>query len=40
MRERRSGYMVLVGKSEGRRALGRTGGRWDGNIKTDLKGIG
>jgi hypothetical protein len=32
--------MVLVGKPEGKRSLGRTGGRWDDNIKTDLKGIG
>jgi hypothetical protein len=28
------------GKPEGKRALGRTGGRWDDNIKTDIKGIG
>jgi len=40
MRERRNVYMVFMGKPEGRRGLGRTGFRWEDNIKTDLKGIG
>jgi hypothetical protein len=34
MRERRNVYVDLVGKPEGKRALGRTGGRWKDNIKT------
>ena len=34
------GTWFLVGKPEGRRGLGRTGGRWEDNIKVDLKGIG
>jgi hypothetical protein len=40
MRERRNEYIVLVGKPEGRRTLGRTRGRWEDNIKADLKGLG
>jgi hypothetical protein len=29
-------YIVLVGKSEGRRQLGRLGRRWKSNIKINL----
>ena len=32
--------MVLVGKPEGKRPLGRPRLRWEGNIKMDLKEIG
>jgi len=35
--ERRGVYRVLVGKSEGKRSLGRLRCRWDDNIKMDLK---
>ena len=38
--ERRGGYRVLVGKSEGKRPLGRSRRRWEGNIKTDLEKVG
>jgi hypothetical protein len=31
--------MVLVGKPEGRRPLGRTGRRWDDNIKMHLQEV-
>jgi hypothetical protein len=31
---------VLVGKSEGKRPLGRPRRRWEGNIKMDLKEVG
>ena len=30
-------YWYLVWKTEGKRALGRPGHRWDGNIKMDPK---
>jgi hypothetical protein len=36
----RSAYRVLVGKPEGKRALGRLRRRWEDNIKTDLGEIG
>ena len=32
--------MVLVGKPEGKRPLGRSGRRWESNIKMDLQGVG
>jgi hypothetical protein len=32
--------MVLVGKSEGKRPLGRIRRRWEDNIKRDLQQIG
>ena len=32
--------MILVGKPEGKRALGRPSCRWENNIKMGLKGIG
>jgi len=33
-------YRVLVGKSEGRRPLGRARCRWEDNIKMDLQEVG
>jgi hypothetical protein len=36
MGEKRSVYRLLVGKSEGRRPLGRPRRRWMDNIKMDL----
>ena len=38
--ERRSIYRVLVGKSEGKRLLGRSMLRWEVNIKMDLHELG
>jgi hypothetical protein len=40
MGERRCVYRVLVGKSEGRRPLGRPRLRWEDNIKMDLQKVG
>ena len=40
MGERRGVYMVLVGKSEGKRQLGRPRHRWEYNIKMDLQEVG
>ena len=40
MRERRGIYKVLVGKPEGRRSLGTTRHRWEGNIKMDIQEVG
>jgi hypothetical protein len=34
--EKRNGYMLLVGKPEGKRPLGRSRRRWMDNIKMDL----
>ena len=34
------GYMVLVGKPEGKRKLGRSRHRWEDNIKMDLQKLG
>ena len=39
MGERRSVYQVLVGKSEGKRPLGRPRHRWEDNIKIDLQEV-
>ena len=39
MGERRGVYRVLVGKSEGKRPLGRPRRRWDDNIKMDLQEV-
>jgi hypothetical protein len=39
MGERRSAYRVLLGKSEGKRTLGRTRRRWEDNFKIYLKEI-
>jgi hypothetical protein len=40
MGERRGAYMALVGKSEGRRPLGRPRRRWEDNIKMDFREVG
>jgi len=40
MGEGRGVYRVLVGKSEGKRPLGRPRHRWEGNINQDLREIG
>jgi hypothetical protein len=37
---RRVARRLLVGKSEGQRALGRSGRRWGNNIKMDLQETG
>jgi hypothetical protein len=37
MGKRRGVYMVLVGKPEGKRSLGRPSRRWEYNIKMDLQ---
>jgi hypothetical protein len=38
--EKRNAYRILVGKSEGKRPLGRPRRRWEDNIKIDLREIG
>jgi hypothetical protein len=40
MGEVRGAYNILVGRSEGRRPLGRRRRRWENNIKMDLREIG
>jgi hypothetical protein len=40
MGEERGVHMVLVGKPEGKRPLGRPRRRWEGNTKMDLQEIG
>ena len=40
MGEGRGVYRVLVGKSEGRRPLGRPRHRWEDNIRMDLREVG
>ena len=40
IRERRGVHRVLVGKSEGKRPLGRPRRRWEDNIKMDLREMG
>jgi hypothetical protein len=40
MGEERKVYKVLVGKPEGKRALGRPRRRWEDGIRMDLKEIG
>jgi hypothetical protein len=40
MGERRGAYRVLVGKPEGKRALGRRRRGWKDNIKMDLQEVG
>ena len=40
MGERRGVYRVLLGKSEGKRPLGRPRHRWEDNIKMDLQEVG
>jgi hypothetical protein len=39
MGERRSVYRVLVGKSEGKRPLGRDRRKWEDNINMDLQEV-
>jgi hypothetical protein len=38
--EEKGVYMVLVGKPEGKRSLGRPRHRWEDNIRMDLQEIG
>ena len=40
MGERRGVYGGLVGKPEGKRELGRSGCRWENNIKINLEDLG
>ncbi|KAJ4439921.1 hypothetical protein ANN_08051 [Periplaneta americana] len=40
MGESRNAYRVLVGRSEGKRPLGRPRHRWEDNIKMDLREVG
>jgi hypothetical protein len=40
MGEKRGAYRILVGRTEGRRPLGRPRLRWEDNIKMDLQGVG
>jgi hypothetical protein len=40
MGAKRNAYRILVGKSEGKRALGRTRRKWVHNIKMDVREIG
>ena len=40
MGERRGVHRVLVGKTEGKRQLGRPRRRWEDNIKMDLQEMG
>jgi hypothetical protein len=35
--EKRNAYMILAGKPEGKRSLGRSRRRWVDNIKTGLR---
>ena len=40
MGKMRGGYVVMVGKPEGKRPLGRPRRRWEDNIKMDLQEVG
>jgi hypothetical protein len=40
MREKRNACMILMGKPEGKRPLGRPLRRWEDNIKMDFREIG
>jgi hypothetical protein len=40
MGERRGIYAVLVGKSKGKKPLGRPSRRWEDNINIDLQEVG
>jgi hypothetical protein len=39
MGEKRGAYRILVGRTEGRRPLGRPRRRWEDNIKMDLQEV-
>jgi len=39
MRERKDAYKILVGKPQGKRALGIARRTWEDNIKTDLQEV-
>jgi hypothetical protein len=36
---KKKAYVILLGKPEGKRPLGRPRRRWEGNIKMDLREI-
>jgi hypothetical protein len=40
MGDRRGAYKVLVGKTEGRRSLGKPRHRWEDTTKMDLREVG
>ena len=40
MEESRSTFKILTGKPTGKRPLGRPRGRWEDNIRMDLKKLG
>ena len=40
MEQSRNAYRVLLGKPEGKRPLGRPRGRWEDNIRMDLREVG
>jgi hypothetical protein len=39
-REKKNAYRILVGKSEGKTLLGRTGRRWEDNIRMYFREVG
>jgi hypothetical protein len=39
MGEKRDVYRILVGKSEGKRSLGRPRCRWEDNLKVELQEV-
>jgi hypothetical protein len=40
MEAKRSAYTILVGTTDGKRALGRPRRRWANNIEMDLRDVG